>query len=309
MSIGANDRILRALADLRQDPSYPSREAPARSLARAMREYATPAASITVIDDFQVVWSGGFGMRKAGGGEEASSTTLFQAGSISKAVFALAVVKLAERGHLDLDEDVNRYLTSWQVPTNNGWTPRITLRQLLSHTAGTTVHGFAGYRSAGPMPGLIQILRGEAPANNSAIEVDLLPGTQFRYSGGGTTIAQQAIVDLALHLRFDRQPAIALARKAAKSFPPQPSTCACSSQGQAPAHLLPCGPSRAGLRWIVRASIASVRFTSRLRDCEGTLSPCDTPRPGPAEYSARFARTRASSRRATTSGSAARRNR
>jgi CubicO group peptidase (beta-lactamase class C family) len=196
VSIGTNDRILRALADLRQDPTYPAQQTPARSLARAMQDYATPAVSIAIIDDFQVGWFGGFGTLKSGGPEEASSTTLFQAGSISKVVFALAVMKLAERGLLDLDEDVNRYLTSWKVPANNGWTPRVTLRQLLSHTAGTTVHGFPGYPITGPIPSLLQILQGEAPANTSAIEVDLLPGTQFRYSGGGTTIAQQAVVDV-----------------------------------------------------------------------------------------------------------------
>jgi CubicO group peptidase (beta-lactamase class C family) len=114
---------------------------------------------------------------------------------VSKPVFALAVMKLVEAGTLALDTDVNNYLKSWRVPANDGWQPRVTLRQLLSHTAGTTVHGFPGYPPDGPFSTLSQILQGEPPSNTPPILVDILPGTQFRYSGGGTTIAQLAVVD------------------------------------------------------------------------------------------------------------------
>ena len=105
-------------------------------------------------------------------------------------------MRLVEAGRLDLDVDIDRYLTSWRVPANDGWAPRITLRQLLSHTAGTTVHGFPGYPAQGVRPTVPQILDGEPPANTEPVVVDLLPGTQFRYSGGGTTIAQQAVADV-----------------------------------------------------------------------------------------------------------------
>src|SRR5207244_1450502 len=104
-------------------------------------------------------------------------------GSISKPVFALAVMKLAESGTIDLDADVNDYLTSWRLPASDGWQPRVSLRQLLSHTAGTTVHGFPGYPASGPWPTAIQVLRGAPPANTSPVVVDVLPGTQLRYSG------------------------------------------------------------------------------------------------------------------------------
>src|SRR6266446_10698071 len=70
------------------------------------------------------------------------------------------------------------------------------LRQLLSHTAGTTVHGFPGYPAGGSLPSIVQILDGAPPANTSPIFVDLIPGMQFRYSGGGTTIAQLAVTDV-----------------------------------------------------------------------------------------------------------------
>jgi len=151
---------------------------------------------MAAIDNFEVAWSRGFGKLTAGATEEVTSSTLFQVGSISKPVFALAVMRLVEAGRLDLEVDVNSYLTSWRVPAKDGWIPRITLRQLLSHTAGTTVHGFPGYPAKGPRPTVPQTLNGEPPANNQPVVVDLLPGTQFRYSGGGTTIAQQVVVDV-----------------------------------------------------------------------------------------------------------------
>ena len=124
------------------------------------------------------------------------SETIFQAASISKPVAALAILRLFEARGLDVDADVNQYLTSWKVPTVDGWQPRLTLRQLLSHSAGTTVAGFLGYAQDEPVPTLLEILDGAKPANSDPIRVDTLPGAQFRYSGGGTSIAQQVAIDL-----------------------------------------------------------------------------------------------------------------
>jgi CubicO group peptidase (beta-lactamase class C family) len=97
--------------------------------------------SIAAIDEFEVASSYSFGELAVGAIEAVRSATSFQAGSISKPVFALAVMKLVEAGTLALDMDVNNCLKSWRVPANDSWQPRVTLRQLLSHRAGTTVHG------------------------------------------------------------------------------------------------------------------------------------------------------------------------
>jgi CubicO group peptidase (beta-lactamase class C family) len=91
---------------------------------------------------------------------------------------------------------VNDFLTSWRVPDVDGWQPRLTLRHLLSHSGGTRVHGFLGYSHTEAIPTLVQILNGESPANSDPIRVDTVPGTQFRYSGGGTSIAQQVAMDI-----------------------------------------------------------------------------------------------------------------
>jgi CubicO group peptidase (beta-lactamase class C family) len=161
--MSADARMTRVLVDLRSEPAVPILETPAQSLASRMAHCCTPGASIAVIDDFEVAWARGFGVRRIDRAEEVAARTPFQAGSISKPVFALAVMRLVERGVFDLDTDVNRYLTSWQVPANGDWRPRITLRQLLSHTAGTTVHGFPGYAAGGPLPTLPQVLDGGRP--------------------------------------------------------------------------------------------------------------------------------------------------
>jgi CubicO group peptidase (beta-lactamase class C family) len=125
-----------------------------------------------------------------------TAATLFQAGSISKPIFALAVMRLAEQSSLDLDEDVNRYLASWKVPPNGSWQPRVTLRQILSHSAGFTVHGFPGYGAEGVVASVVHVLNGEPPANTPPVRVNILPGVQFRYSGGGITVGQLFVSDL-----------------------------------------------------------------------------------------------------------------
>src|ERR1022692_2708404 len=121
----------------------------------------------------------------------------FQAGSISKPVAATATLFLVEHGKLSLDKNVNQKLKSWQVPDNEFTKDqKVTLRRILSHSAGLTVHGFPGYDVGSPIPTLVQIFNGEPPANTAPIRVDFVPGTKFRYSGGGVTIEQQLVVDV-----------------------------------------------------------------------------------------------------------------
>jgi CubicO group peptidase (beta-lactamase class C family) len=197
MSSGDVSRIERVIADLRsQTPPCPGQNA-TRTLAERMTELGTPGASIAVIDNFEIAWAKGFGVRKQGTRAPVRTDTAFQAGSISKPVFALAAMRLAQDQRIDLDANIRDYLKSWRLPDgDDGWQPKVTLRQLLSHTAGTTVHGFPGYPADGLLPSLPQVLDGALPANTLPVFVDLIPGLQFRYSGGGTTIAQLAITDV-----------------------------------------------------------------------------------------------------------------
>jgi CubicO group peptidase (beta-lactamase class C family) len=190
------ERIRRIEDGLLAETALRSQEPKRGKLADRMRYYETPGASVAVINDYQVEWARGFGVKETGRSEPVTTETLFQAGSISKPVAAMAALRLVQEGRIDLDEDVNRYLVSWKVPPSGAWQPRITLRQLLSHTAGLTLHGFPGYLTDRKIPTLIQVLDGEEPANTAPVRVNTVPGTQFRYSGGGTSIVQLMLMDL-----------------------------------------------------------------------------------------------------------------
>lgn len=166
-------------------------------LADRMRFYKTPGVSIAVINNGAIEWAKGYGIREAGGNDPVTAETLFQAASISKPVAAMGALRLVEQGKLSLDEDVNRKLVSWKVPDSEFTKEKkVTLRGLLSHSAGLTVHGFAGYAADATAPTLLQVLNGQTPANSAAIRVDLAPGAKWRYSGGGFTILQQLIIDI-----------------------------------------------------------------------------------------------------------------
>lgn len=168
------------------------------TLLERMRERRVPGVSIAVVDSFRVVWTKGFGMTEFGGATRVDSTTLFLAGSISKPVAATAALAMVERGQLALDEDVNRRLTSWKLP-ESPWTAteKVTLRRLLSHSAGLTVWGFPGYAKGVAVPTVPQLLDGTPPANTAAVRNDTVPGARWLYSGGGYTIAQLLMSDVA----------------------------------------------------------------------------------------------------------------
>lgn len=167
-----------------------------RSLHERMVDHTIPGVSIAVINDYQLEWACGYGVRKRGEPEHIDTETVFQACSISKAVTAIAVLRLVEEGRLDLDADVNLFLKSWKVSANGSWQPKVSIRQVLSHTAGISVQGFPGYYRDQDIPTLLEILDGEQPANTPEIRVTTIPGLRFRYSGGGYCILQQLLMDV-----------------------------------------------------------------------------------------------------------------
>lgn len=164
------------------------------SLEAEMAERDVPAISAAALVDGEIV-DATWGVRSPGD-REIRPDTLFQAASISKAVTAIGVLRLVDQSVLDLDADISDYLKSWRMPSIGGWEPRLTLRRLLTHSAGLNVHGFPGYRRDVPLPTAPQILDGEAPANTEAVRVFMFPGLVSKYSGGGTTIVQLIMEDV-----------------------------------------------------------------------------------------------------------------
>jgi CubicO group peptidase (beta-lactamase class C family) len=193
---GVEQRIDRICNDI--PPAVVIEGEPTRNstLTALMTKFHVPGVSIAVIHDGKLEWARGFGVRDAAD-DPVTANTLFQAASISKPITALAALRMVDSGKLNLDANVNHYLRSWKIP-NNGFTAKqkVTLRELLSHTAGMTVAGFSGYRAGTPLPSLVQILNGTSPANNAPIRVDTVPGTKWRYSGGGYVIVRQLLEDV-----------------------------------------------------------------------------------------------------------------
>jgi CubicO group peptidase (beta-lactamase class C family) len=165
--------------------------------AEAVAAHELPGAAVAVVDQHAVAAKAGVGEVVAGSGRGVSGDTAFQAASLSKPVTALVAAVLAQRGEVDLDADVDRVLTSWRLPGDGTARSRpVTLRHLLSHTAGTTVAGYAGYPAGDAVPSLLEVLEGRHPANSPPVVADDGAPPAWRYSGGGFVVAQQALEDV-----------------------------------------------------------------------------------------------------------------
>lgn len=162
-----------------------------------MKFHKVTGVSVAVINNFKVEWAKGYGVTDIETNDPVTETTLFQAASISKPVAGMAALRKVQEGKLSLYEDINNKLISWKLP-NNEFTAKkkVTLKHLLNHSGGVTVHGFRGYAPNEAEPTLQQVLDGESPANSAPIRVDMAPGTRFRYAGGGYCILQQVLIDI-----------------------------------------------------------------------------------------------------------------
>ncbi|WP_179021561.1 serine hydrolase domain-containing protein [Winogradskyella forsetii] len=166
------------------------------NIEKQMQKYNVAGLSIAVINNYDIEWAKGYGSTGGKVTPNVTQRTVFQAASMSKFVNAVALMNLVELKKIDLNEDINNYLTSWRFPyTKNSDSIPITIRQLLSHTAGLSTHGFNGYKNSKNLPTIIQTLEGSKPANSDRVEQHLPPNKEFKYSGGGVTISQLILMD------------------------------------------------------------------------------------------------------------------
>lgn len=167
------------------------------TIEERMNHYGVPGVSIAVIKDFKVHWSKTYGIVDRDTEKPVVENTLFQAGSISKPVAAMAMLRQVQEGKLDLETEINTYLKSWQLPDNEHQeSEKVTLGRIVSHTAGLTIHGFPGYARTEEVPSIVQVLDAAGPTNTGKIRVDMPPGSQYRYSGGGYCIMQLLLEDV-----------------------------------------------------------------------------------------------------------------
>jgi CubicO group peptidase (beta-lactamase class C family) len=162
-----------------------------------MAHYGVPGLLVAVIHDGEVAWDRAYGLTGTEGGRPVTSRTMFQAASISKPVTAAASLLLVQDGSLRLDEDINTWLRSWKVPEDDFTQDRgVTLRGLLSHTAGFTGNdGVGGYPPGDAVPTITQALKGEPPANTPPVRVKK-PSGNVNYSGSGYAVLQQLLIDV-----------------------------------------------------------------------------------------------------------------
>jgi CubicO group peptidase (beta-lactamase class C family) len=192
-----NARVQRIEGGLVPHPEASSGRLRQPLIVDRMELYNIPGVSVAVVNEGVLEWARGYGIREAGKPDPVTPETLFRCCSISKMVSALGALCLVAKGRIGLDDDVNDHLRSWKVPKTGDWQPRASLRHLLSHTGGISLHGAAGgYPRDGECPTLLQVLNGERPALTASVTVTMLPGLTYRYSAGGYCIVQQLIEDL-----------------------------------------------------------------------------------------------------------------
>lgn len=178
-------------------PFVPVKKFKGWNLLERMKYYKVPGVSIAVIKDYKIDWAKGYGLADTINKIPVTNETMFSAGSISKLLMAATALKMVEKGQMELDQPINNYLTSWKIGEND-YTQKtpITLRMLLSHSAGTSQSSYFGFTPSEPLPTVVEILSGAKNSATRPVVVNSEPNKEFRYSGGGSMIAQLALMDV-----------------------------------------------------------------------------------------------------------------
>ena len=162
------------------------------TIAELMQRFHVPGLGIAVVRDFKIHWVKAYGIADVESGRAVETNTLFQAASISKPVTAMVAMKLVEERRFALDDDINTILKSWQAPVNG-----VTPRSLMSHASGADDgFGFPGYDPSAPRPTVVQVIEGKPPSILGPVLFARPPFQAYKYSGGGVTIMQLALMDL-----------------------------------------------------------------------------------------------------------------
>lgn len=167
------------------------------ALADRMAHHHVPGVAVALIQQGELRWVEGWGTRRNGLDAPVSAATLFEAGSATKLLTAVLALRGVEQGWIGLDDAVNNALTRWHVPDRGEWSGNaVTLRQLLSHTAGINrPDGLFSYEP-GTAPTLQDVLNGQPPAINEAVALEAAPGIRHRYSNLGYLVVQQLLEDV-----------------------------------------------------------------------------------------------------------------
>src|SRR3970040_2266052 len=154
-------------------------------ILRSMRKAGVPAVSIALVDDQQLVWAEGFGCGDRARRVSATPETVYQIGSVTKIVSALAVMQLVEQGRMQLDRPITDHLPEFSMHSRWPRAAPITPRALLCHHSGLPTYLLKGFFSDCSLTGLLHELRDE----HLAFE----PHTVFNYSNLGYNLLGLAL--------------------------------------------------------------------------------------------------------------------
>ena len=149
-----------------------------------------PGLAVACIQNGKIAWIQCIGYADVASKKPVTAETIFNIGSISKVVSAWGFMQLTEKGLVNLDNPVNQYLTRWKLPQSSYDASGVTLRRILSHTAGLSVHGYGGFEQGAKLLTLEESLNGKTKRNGEMVRLIYEPGTKWEYSGGGYTLAQ-----------------------------------------------------------------------------------------------------------------------
>lgn len=166
-----------------------------QKIPKLLNNFVVPGTAIAIIDDGEIVLQKAYGFADVNKGKQITTATGFNIGSISKTIAAWGIMKLVEEGKIDLDAPAEKYLTRWQLPESDFDSKEVTVRRLLSHTAGLSLHGYPGWSPKDRLSTIEESLNGR---NNGPGRVEMImePGTKWKYSGGGYTILQLIVEEV-----------------------------------------------------------------------------------------------------------------
>ncbi|RXM53316.1 MULTISPECIES: serine hydrolase domain-containing protein [unclassified Chryseobacterium] len=162
-----------------------------------MRQKKLNGLSVAVFEDYKVIWTHQWGIKEAGLGDKIDVNTAFSTASISKPITAIVCAILEEKGLINLDDPISKYIRRWELPKSDFTKDtEVTWKHLLSHTSGTSQGGFEDYYEGDSIPTIVQSLNGILlPRSKEPIKFLFKPGTNWEYSGGGYVVVQLALED------------------------------------------------------------------------------------------------------------------
>ena len=167
-----------------------------RTIANKMTKYKIPALSLAVINDGKIEWAETY-HNSSFSEQNLNDSSIFQAASLSKPVTFFAALRMDTAGKINLDENIENYLLSYQLPQGKQTAKNpVTFRNIFAHTSGITSGGYQGYAKDLAIPTDVAVLKGGNGVNSPAIEVISTPNEKLAYSGGGYTLAEVALQDV-----------------------------------------------------------------------------------------------------------------